>query len=315
LDVAAEVPLAFWEEFRGWVKALNPQAFLTGEIWWQDYRNIKYRDARPWLDRAFDSVMNYRFGDAVYQFFNQPEPISATEFAALLGQLYADYGYQRSLNQQNLFGSHDTARIGSCVVNPHLRQDHGASVQHNRAYRVRKPNASEKKRWRQMVAFQFLAPGAPFIYYGDECGMWGADDPDCRKPMLWPDLSYEPEQAHPFNLLRQQDAVEIDQAMLHFYQKCVSLRRSHVALQKGDFHWPLIDNDKRLIAFRRTHIGTRIIALFNASRLAQRVTRERVGMPASSVWKEIGGGRLEPVIEIEPRAFAVYINEVHSPQK
>jgi len=309
LDVAAEVPLAFWEEFRGWVKAINPAAFLTGEIWWQDYRNVKYHNARPWLDRAFDSVMNYRFGDAVFQFFNQPNAISATEFAARLDQLHADYGYQRSLHQQNLYDSHDTARIGSCVVNPQLRQDHGANLQGNRSYQVRGPNAQEKQRWCQMVAFQFLAPGAPFIYYGDECGMWGADDPDCRKPMLWHDLSYDPEQAHPFDLPRAQETVKIDQAMFKFYQECVALRRSHAVLQEGDFRWLLTDNDKRLLAFQRTYKGARVIALFNAGRLRQRVAWENIGIVDPSAWKQIGGGRPGPVIEIESRSFSVYVNK------
>jgi cyclomaltodextrinase / maltogenic alpha-amylase / neopullulanase len=308
LDVAAEVPLAFWKEFRGWVKAINPEAYLTGEIWWQDYQNVTYHNALPWLNRAFDSVMNYRFGDAVFQFFIQPNPISAKEFAGQLDQLHADYGYQRSLGLQNLYDSHDTARIGSCVVNPQYRQDHGANLQGNRSYQVRKPNAVEKEHWRQMVAFQFLAPGAPFIYYGDECGMWGADDPDCRKPMLWDDLRYDAEQAHPFDLPRPKESVEIDQTMLRFYQEWVTLRRSYPVLQKGDFRWLLTDNGMRLIAFQRRYQDTGLIALFNASKLLQKVAREKIGMPNSSSWKKLGGGPLESIITVESQSFSVYVN-------
>ena len=47
------------------------------------------------------------------------------------------------------------------------------------------------------VIFQMTYLGAPMIYYGDEVGMWGANDPDCRKPMLWDDIDYEPETTRP----------------------------------------------------------------------------------------------------------------------
>jgi cyclomaltodextrinase / maltogenic alpha-amylase / neopullulanase len=65
LDVAAEVPMPFWEEFRGWVKDINPNAYITGEIWWDDFNKFTFRNAKPWLDNAFDGVMNYRFGDGI----------------------------------------------------------------------------------------------------------------------------------------------------------------------------------------------------------------------------------------------------------
>ena len=44
-----------------------------------------------------------------------------------------------------------------------------------------------------MALFQFTYVGAPMVYYGDEVGMWGANDPDCRKPMVWDDLAYNDE--------------------------------------------------------------------------------------------------------------------------
>ena len=49
LDVAAEVPIEFWKEFRKWVKSINPNAFITGEIWWQDYKNNKLKNAAKWI--------------------------------------------------------------------------------------------------------------------------------------------------------------------------------------------------------------------------------------------------------------------------
>jgi cyclomaltodextrinase / maltogenic alpha-amylase / neopullulanase len=310
LDVAAEVPIAFWKEFRGWVKAINPEAYLTGEIWWDDYGKCTFKNAQPWLDGAFDSVMNYRFGDAVYQFFNQPEPITATAFATLLADAHLDHGYERSLDLQNLFGSHDTSRIGSAVVNPKHRQDHGANLQGNRDYQVRKPSATEKRRWKQMVAFQFLAPGAPYIYYGDEVGMWGADDPDCRKPMVWDDLSYETERAHPFGLARPVDSVEPDTDMLAFYRIVTKWRREHVALRRGTFRVLLADDRQRLIAFQREHEGTRAVAVFNASDRPCEVRAMQLGLGELDSWRFIAG-QAGPTgtIAIGGRRFVLLIRE------
>lgn len=310
LDVAAEVPLAFWKEFRGWVKAINSEAYLTGEIWWDDYPQCTFKNAQPWLDGAFDSVMNYRFGDAVYQFFNQPEPISATTFVALLAGIHRDYGDERCLDLQNLFGSHDTSRIGSAVVNPQHRQDHGANLQGNRDYQVRKPNAVEKRRWKQMVAFQFLSPGAPYIYYGDEVGMWGADDPDCRKPMVWDDRSYEPERAHPFGLARPADSVEPDREMLAFYHTITKWRRDYAALRWGTFKVLLADDRRCLVAFQREHEGMQAVAIFNASDGPCDVSWMQLGLRPSDSWRfVVGHAGPGGTIPVDARGYILLVRE------
>jgi len=285
LDVAAEVPMAFWKEFRGWVKATNPNAYLTGEIWWDDFNKFTFRNAKPWLDDAFDGVMNYRFGDAVYQFFNQSNAISAAQFSELLTSIHQDYGYERSLQLQNLFGSHDTSRIGSAVANPNYRQDHGANVQGNRNYEVRKPTEIEKQRWKQMVAFQFLMPGAPYIYYGDEVGMWGADDPDCRKPMVWSDLKYTEERAQPFGQSHSPDTVALDAELLGYYREWSEHRRSLEVLRHGSFEVILANDASQLFGFRRYLAGDELIAVFNASSQPATVGGSRLGLDNGSDWR------------------------------
>lgn len=304
LDVAAEVPMAFWQEFRGWVKALNPDAYLTGEIWWDNFDQCTFRNARPWLDRAFDGVMNYRFGDAVFRFFNQPAGISATQFGELLEALPRDYGYQRCLDLQNLLDSHDTSRIGSAVVNPQYRQDHGAGLQQNRAYDVRAPNAAEKRRWQQMVAFQFLAPGAPYVYYGDEVGMWGADDPDCRKPMVWPDLQYDSERAHPFALPRQTDPVAVDGKLLAFYREWIARRNLLPVLRRGSFKVVLADDAARLFAFRRDLETASVVAIFNAGERDARLPLAALGLSSAAGWRS-GASRVRPQLTIPAHWFTV----------
>ncbi|MDZ7265084.1 MAG: alpha-amylase family glycosyl hydrolase, partial [candidate division KSB1 bacterium] len=69
LDVAEKVNIAFWRDFRKWVKAINPEAYITGEIWWEDWPNNRMMNAKPWLQGdAFDGVMNYRVARAIKQF-------------------------------------------------------------------------------------------------------------------------------------------------------------------------------------------------------------------------------------------------------
>jgi len=290
LDVAAEVPMEFWKEYRGWVKTINPIAYLTGEIWWDDFNRFTFKNARPWLDDAFDGVMNYRLGDAAYQFFNQSNAITATEFAGLLTAVHRDYGYERSLALQNLFDSHDTSRIGSAVVNPDYRQDHGANVQGNRNYDVREPVGLEKQRWKQMVAFQFLMPGAPYIYYGDEVGMWGADDPDCRKPMVWADLKFADERAHPLGRQRPVDAVHPDDDLLKFHREWTARRRESEVLRRGDFKVVLANDAQRLFAFRRSLTGNEIVAVFNTAGVEAKVTVASLGIDHASQWQGFQAG-------------------------
>ncbi|HCC31445.1 MAG TPA: alpha-amylase, partial [Marinilabiliales bacterium] len=74
LDVAAEIPLGFWPEFRSKVREINPEAYLVGEVWWQKYPD-DLMDPRPFLKGTmFDAVMNYRWYRPTRQFFSQAEP-------------------------------------------------------------------------------------------------------------------------------------------------------------------------------------------------------------------------------------------------
>jgi glycosidase len=302
VDVAAEVPLGFWREFRGWVQAINSQAYITGEIWWDDYAANTFRNARPWLDQAFDGVMNYRFGDAVFQFLNQPRCTTPAQFAEALELQHQQYGYDRCLALQNLLGSHDTSRVGSAVVNPSARQDHGASLKDDRGYDPRAPNAAEKSRWRQMIALQFLAPGAPYLYYGDEAGMWGADDPDCRKPMVWSDLRYAPEKCLPSGGERAPDPVSVDREQWRFFRDWIRFRKEHPALRRGDYRTLTIANHPGVLAFERRWQRERIIALFNSQGTPVRINSSDLGIEDLRRWK------VEPAMPSDSRTIEIPAN-------
>lgn len=274
LDVAEKVNIAFWRDFRKWVKAINPDAYITGEIWWEDWSQNKMMNAKPWLQGdAFDGVMNYRVARAIKQFvIDQKEQISVQAFADSLQQIYGDYGWEHSLVCQNLMDSHDVDRLASQIVNPDRWYDHGAAPKDNPNYDVRQPNAAELARLHLVVMIQMTLPGAAMIYYGDEAGMWGGDDPDCRKPMVWPELKYEAEVSHPFGKARPADRVEFNSDLHKFYQRIIHIRRAHPALATGSFRNLLVDDQKRVYVFERNNLEEQVMVAINNSERPQAIS-------------------------------------------
>lgn len=180
LDVGDEISHHFWRSFRRAVKSEFPEALIVGEVW---HHAPDFLQGDQW-----DSVMNYPFYRNILDFAAEGR-ITASAF---LGNL----GFQRGNTHSaaypllwNLIGSHDTARI------LHLCGE-------------------DKKRHKLAAALQLLLPGMPMIYYGDEVGMTGAKDPDCRRGMLW-------------------DEAKQDKDMLRWYQNLLRLRREHPAITEG----------------------------------------------------------------------------------
>ncbi len=145
LDVAEMVNHKFWQKFRTWVKDINPEAYITGEIWWDDWNNNKMMNAAPWLKGdQFDAVMNYRFTRAVKHFISDKSTgISASAFADSINNIRKDYNTENIYALMNLLGSHDTERLASMIVNPDHWYDHGAVPSQREEFDVRKPNAKE----------------------------------------------------------------------------------------------------------------------------------------------------------------------------
>jgi glycosidase len=253
LDVAEKVNINFWKEFRTWIRAINPEAYTTGELWWDDWQNNIMVNSAPWLHGdAFDAVMNYRFANAVKEFvIDVKNKISVKDFVDSINSYMNDYPRENVFVLQNLMDSHDVDRLPSQIINPDNWYDHDANPAQNPEYNVRKPNDEELLIQRFIVAIQITLPGAPMIYYGDEAGMWGGDDPDCRKPMVWPGFYYEPETTHPFGQSRPEDKVIFDQNLFDWYKKLFHIRNDNSILSLGDINFFLIDNDSEILGFER----------------------------------------------------------------
>jgi glycosidase len=249
LDVPNEIAMPFWAEWRGVVKSVNPNAYITGEIWDR---------ADAWLDgRHFDAVMNYQFAKpAIEWLFNKSKRIRPTQLDRRLAELRLAYPAAATYVLQNLVGSHDTDRVVSMALNPDRVYDHENRVQDsNPKYNDAKPGPEEYQRARLLALLQMTYIGAPMIYYGDEVGMWGADDPTCRKPMLWEDLQPYEKPDENFVMTEQLD----------FYKRAIALRNAHPALRTGDFQSLLADDRADVWVFSRFDARERLIVALNAS--------------------------------------------------
>lgn len=265
LDVAEMVNHKFWKEFRTWVKNINPEAYIVGEIFWDDWQKDKMMNAAPWLQGdEFDAVMNYRFARALKEFIlNKKTQIGPEGFVDSLNTLYKQYPTENNYVMMNLLDSHDVERVSSMIVNPDLWYDHNGNPSNNKNYDVRKPTERERLKQKLIVAMQFTLPGAPQIYYGDEAGMWGGDDPDCRKPMVWKELKYESEISHPFGLPRQKDEVKFDGDLFQWYKKMAAIRNENNALSLGEVQFYVVDEDKKILAYKRTLNNETIFVVVN----------------------------------------------------
>ncbi len=274
LDVAEKVNIKFWKTFRNWVKEINPEAYITGEIWWEDWQVNKMFNASPWLQGdSFDGVMNYRFARAVKKFvIDVKDQINPKGFSDSINALKEEYPRENLYVLQNLMDSHDVDRIESQIVNPDRWYDHYANPSQNKDYKIRKPNDTEMLKQNLIAGIQMTMPGAPMIYYGDEAGMWGADDPDCRKPMVWPELKYDPETTDPLGRPRSIDSVKFDSRLFNWYKKLISIRNENKALSLGDLNFFLINNDKKILGYSRTLNSETIFVLINNKNKDEEIT-------------------------------------------
>ena len=210
LDVADEINHAFWKRFRREIKAVKPEALIVGEIW---HYAGDFLEGDEW-----DSVMNYPFCHGVQDMVAKGER-TPSEFLDDLGFLRGNLHRELEGYLWNFIDTHDTARFLHTA-------------------------GGDPGKQRLAAALQLLLPGMPMIYYGDEVGMDGGPDPDCRRGMLW-------------------DKARQDRDMLNWYQRLIRLRRQEPVLTGGELIRQDTDDGRGLLVMERKMGGQSAILVFH----------------------------------------------------
>ncbi len=251
LDVANEVSDETWQNFRDSVKALDSDAVIIGEIWFDATRYL--------LGDMYDSVMNYVFRDAIAGFArgyqvnrdNKNEKWDADYTAAdaitTLEILRERYPEEAFYAMMNLVGSHDTARILSYLDD--VEDDRHQKDMAN-AFPTYEKTSDRAKNLQYVVSFiQFTYAGAPTIYYGDEIGMVGADDPDDRRAFEWG---------------------KGNQELVEWYATLAAIRSEYSALRTGSVHAFAPSRD--VMGFVRSDDSATLVVLANRAAKAGKLT-------------------------------------------
>ncbi|MBU6257862.1 MAG: hypothetical protein KGL18_14420 [Burkholderiales bacterium] len=233
MDVVPWIPDDFWRAWRQVVKATRPDALTLAETW--------FDASKYFVGDMFDSTMNYIFRNAVLDYAGGGK---AQPMVANLEHLREAYPPQVQFALMNLLSSHDVAR--SLYVLGWHGDDAAAE-------------ALAKRRMRLAVFLQMSYPGAPMIYYGDEVGMTGGDDPYNRGTYPWPDLG-----GHPDLALRAE------------FQRLIAMRRAHPVLRRGSTHAPLHVDDAVVVWWRKLGAVCALTAVNNA----EQARRVAVDLPA-----------------------------------
>ena len=209
----------------------------------------------------------------------------------------------------NLTASHDTPRFGTSIYNPGRYKYH-VNPRENPDYKIDRPDERTRRIQQMILVQQFTYIGAPHVWNGDEVGMWGADDPDERKPVVWGDLTYDDEVADPFGRPRHRDRVAPDTALFRVYQDLIAMRKQHLRLfVDGELNWLDTDDARGVLVYDRVLGDQRAIVAFNASDEPQEIfvgadDMYNVAFPASD---STVVGTLTNVLP--PRAARVWIRK------
>jgi len=242
MDVAPWVPDDFWREWRKAVKGHRPDALTIAETW--------FDASKYFLGDTFDSTMNYIFRNTVLDY---AAGIKADVIYHNIEMMRESYPQQSFFALMNLLSTHDVAR------SLHYFGDiEGATPEQT---------ALAKQRMRLAVFFQMTFPGAPAIYYGDEVGMTGGDDPLNRAGYPWADVGGKP-----------------DNAMLADFKAMTAMRKQYPVLRHGSLAAPLLLDENVIVLARKDGASEAIVATNNAE-VARTVS---VALPAGFKARSFG---------------------------
>ncbi len=258
LDVADELPDSFIEKIRTVMHETASYAVLIGEVWEDASNKIAYSQRRRYfLGSELHGVMNYPFRGAVLDYLRGGDADGFRETLETLRENYPPAAFNSAMN---FLGTHDTARILTELGAKRHPRDKAARE---------KFRLSRKERARGLTLVHLAAmilyafPGSPTVYYGDECGMEGWEDPFNRRTYPWG---------------REENELKAHFAALG------KLRRGRISLQRGDLNW--LYTRGPILAFSRTKGAEYTVLVMNAGEEEQEVTIDFPGGEAADLLSE-----------------------------
>ena len=237
LDVADELPDSFIYELRQRMKSIKPDSFLVGEVW-EDASNKRSYDVRRryFTDGELDSVMNYPFRNLIIDLVSG----RADSYTFREGVMTIAENYPKGvlLGLMNILSTHDTVRILTALGTSRVPERKSERA----VYRLSEAEYEIGRKRLFCASFlQFVLPGSPCIYYGDEIGTEGFEDPFCRRYFDWTQAE--------------------NSSVLDHYRRLTRLKELYSPLRFGDTRVRVLSE----YAFEliREYDGRRLVAVVN----------------------------------------------------
>lgn len=243
LDTVEYLPPDFVREIYRTVKEVHPEAYVLGEVMGL---------GTPWFrHRALDGVMHYRLWEAMVHFFAKGD-WNAPRFSQYLWHIWRSYPSWANFSSYTLLGSHDKPRFLTLA-------------------------GGDERRLLLAMAFLFAYPGAPAIYYGDEVGLMGGEDPDCRRCFPW-------------------EGVRAADPLRWEVRRLAHQRREHVELQRGGLRFLWAKGWALLLS--RAYRGSEVLLALNAG-----AEEAALPLPAGRFREGEGGELTSGTLRLPPYSF------------
>lgn len=236
LDVVDELPIDFVNLLIKKIKSVNKDALVIGEVWEDASTKVSYGELRPYLlGDQLDGTMNYPFMNAIIAYVRDGDE---KFFKDTVQSILENYPKETVYCLMNSLGTHDTVRIINALSDVRA---HGWSKTHKLGYKLHDSEYEKAKKKLYLASvLQFTLPGIPSIFYGDEAGLQGFDDPINRRPYPWGSE---------------------DKEILAHYKKLGRIRRENRAVFSGGFN---MRDENGLVAYERAGGDDEILIAVNA---------------------------------------------------
>jgi glycosidase len=274
LDVAEHVPLGFWRDLRKFVRNINPDFYLVGENWWESWPD-QLMNPTPWISGdVFDAIMHYHWFMPARQYFNQgDDKITLLELIKKYKEVYAHYRLSSANAMMNIASSHDSERVLSSLYNTN-KYKFLSKPSENKNYKTDQPDKISIAKLYTLLLHQFTFIGSPHIWNGDEMGMWGADDPDNRKPLIWPDITFEAETPLGLDDYEYKNTPKFNEEIFNLYTSLCSLRKTHKALQLGNITYDESLAVHNIFSYTRSFENEEVTIIINAENKLKHISAE-----------------------------------------